>query len=114
MTSPASGANGAPDLPDYAPIPRSALGPALNDQGYYVGRVERNLYWVTDGTYQSAFLTTPTGWSAYAAMPDGAAVEPDPLRPARSARCSGGRKPRSALDSRLLLCPGSPSDGLRH
>ena len=45
-------------LPDYAPVPRSALGPALNDQGYYVGRVERNLYWVTDGTYQSAFLTT--------------------------------------------------------
>src|SRR2546427_1874900 len=40
-------------LPDYAPIPRSALGPALNEQGYYVGRVERNLYWVTDGTYQS-------------------------------------------------------------
>src|SRR4051794_20366669 len=36
-------------LPDYAPVPRSALGPALNDQGYYVGRVERNLYWVTDG-----------------------------------------------------------------
>jgi len=45
-------------LPDYAPVPRSALGPALNDQGYYVGRVERNLYWITDGTYQSAFLTT--------------------------------------------------------
>jgi glyoxylase-like metal-dependent hydrolase (beta-lactamase superfamily II) len=38
-----------------------ALGPALNDQGYYVGRVERNLYWVTDGTYQSAFLTTRDG-----------------------------------------------------
>jgi glyoxylase-like metal-dependent hydrolase (beta-lactamase superfamily II) len=38
-----------------------ALGPALNDQGYYVGRVERNLYWVTDGTYQSAFLTTQDG-----------------------------------------------------
>ena len=48
-------------LPDYAPVPRSALGPALNDQGYYVGRVERNLYWVTDGTYQSAFLTTADG-----------------------------------------------------
>jgi hypothetical protein len=56
VTSPASG-----DLPDYAPLPRSALGPALNDQGYYVGRVERNLYWVTDGVYQSAFLTTPDG-----------------------------------------------------
>jgi glyoxylase-like metal-dependent hydrolase (beta-lactamase superfamily II) len=49
VTSPATGADGAADLPDYAPIPRSALGPALNDQGYYVGRVERNLYWVTDG-----------------------------------------------------------------
>src|SRR3979409_888245 len=51
----------AEDLPDYAPIPRAALGPALNEQGYYVGRVERNLYWVTDGTYQSAFLTTSDG-----------------------------------------------------
>ena len=30
-------------LADYAPIPRPALGPALNEQGYYVGRVERNL-----------------------------------------------------------------------
>ena len=58
MTSPASSATGAADLPDYAPIPPSALGVALNDQGYYVGRVERNLYWVTDGTYQAAFLTT--------------------------------------------------------
>jgi hypothetical protein len=36
VTSPASG-DGSPD---YAPIPQSALGPALNDQGYYVGRVE--------------------------------------------------------------------------
>jgi glyoxylase-like metal-dependent hydrolase (beta-lactamase superfamily II) len=48
-------------LPDYAPVPRSAIGPTLNDQGYYVGRVERNLYWVTDGVYQSAFLTTRDG-----------------------------------------------------
>src|ERR1700737_3880092 len=48
-------------LPDYAPVPRAGLGPALNEQGYYVGRVERNLYWVTDGTYQSAFLTTSDG-----------------------------------------------------
>ena len=35
-----------------------ALGPALNEQGYHVGRVERNLYYVTDGVYQSAFLAT--------------------------------------------------------
>src|SRR5438874_2909938 len=48
-------------LPDYAPVPRSALGPALNEQGYSVGRVERNLYWITDGTYQCAFLTTSDG-----------------------------------------------------
>jgi glyoxylase-like metal-dependent hydrolase (beta-lactamase superfamily II) len=69
VTSPASGATGAADLPDYAPIPRSALGPALNDQGYYVGRVERNLYWVTDGVYQSAFLTTDDGVVLFDAPP---------------------------------------------
>jgi glyoxylase-like metal-dependent hydrolase (beta-lactamase superfamily II) len=51
----------ASNLPDYAPVPQSAFGPALNEQGYYVGRVERNLYWVTDGTYQCAFLTTADG-----------------------------------------------------
>src|SRR5256886_8065351 len=48
-------------LPDYAPLPESAVGPTLNEQGYYVGRVERNLYYVTDGTYMSAFLTTSDG-----------------------------------------------------
>ena len=69
MTSPAIGASGADALPDYAPIPRSALGPSLNDQGYHVGRVERNLYWVTDGTYQAAFLTTPDGVVLFDAPP---------------------------------------------
>ena len=59
----------SPALPDYAPVPRSALGPALNDQGYHVGRVERNLYWVTDGTYQAAFLTTPDGVVLFDAPP---------------------------------------------
>src|ERR1700720_2392237 len=56
-------------LPDYAPVPQSALGPALNDQGYYVGRVERNLYWVTDGVYNSAFLTTSDGVVLFDAPP---------------------------------------------
>ncbi|MDX2644277.1 MBL fold metallo-hydrolase [Streptomyces sp. PA03-1a] len=56
-------------LPDYAPVPESALGPALNEQGYYVGRVERNLYWVTDGTYQAAFLTTRDGVVLFDAPP---------------------------------------------
>ena len=62
MTSPV-------ELPDYAPIPQSALGPALNEQGYYVGRVERNLYYVTDGVYQAAFLTTPDGVVLFDAPP---------------------------------------------
>jgi glyoxylase-like metal-dependent hydrolase (beta-lactamase superfamily II) len=69
VTTPASGADSAADLPDYAPIPRSALGPALNDQRYYVGQVERNLYWVTDGVYQSAFLTTRDGVVVFDAPP---------------------------------------------
>src|ERR1700756_504695 len=55
--------------PVYAPIPASALGPALNDKGYYTGRVERNLYWVTDGVYQSAFLTTKDGVVLFDAPP---------------------------------------------
>src|SRR6478672_13522044 len=59
----------AEDLPDYAPIPRAAFGPALNEQGYYVGRVEQNLYWVTDGTYQCAFLTTCDGVVLFDAPP---------------------------------------------
>ena len=57
------------DTRDYAPIPRAARGPALNGQGYYVGRVARNLYWVTDGTYQSAFLTTSDGVVLFDAPP---------------------------------------------
>ena len=69
MTSPASGASSTADLPDYAPVPQSAFGVAVNEQGYYVGRVERNLYWVTDGVYQSAFLTTPDGVVLFDAPP---------------------------------------------
>jgi glyoxylase-like metal-dependent hydrolase (beta-lactamase superfamily II) len=65
VTSPASGDG----QPDYAPVPPSALGPALNEQGYYVGRVQRNLYWVTDGVYQSAFLATPDGVVLFDAPP---------------------------------------------
>jgi glyoxylase-like metal-dependent hydrolase (beta-lactamase superfamily II) len=55
--------------PVYAPIPDSALGPPLNDQGYYVGQVDGNLYWVTDGIYQSAFLTTHDGVVLFDAPP---------------------------------------------
>src|ERR1700730_16140476 len=59
----------ADTLPDYAPIPPSALGPAVNAQGYFAGRVEKNLYWVTDATYQAAFLTTSEGVVLFDAPP---------------------------------------------
>ena len=65
LTEPAS----ADTLPDYAPVPPSALGPAVNEQGYFVGRVKKNLYWVTDGTYQAAFLTTREGVVLFDAPP---------------------------------------------
>jgi glyoxylase-like metal-dependent hydrolase (beta-lactamase superfamily II) len=61
--------DGAASMPDYVPIPPSSLGPALNEQGYHVGRVERNLFWVTDGTYQSAFLATEEGVVVFDAPP---------------------------------------------
>jgi glyoxylase-like metal-dependent hydrolase (beta-lactamase superfamily II) len=64
-----TGSAGPEYLPDYAAIPQAALGPALNEHGYYVGRVERNLYWVTDGTYQAAFLTTSEGVVLFDAPP---------------------------------------------
>ena len=44
-----------------APIPRPALGAALNKQRYCEGRVERHVYSVTDGTYRSALLSTRDG-----------------------------------------------------
>jgi glyoxylase-like metal-dependent hydrolase (beta-lactamase superfamily II) len=59
----------ASTLPNFAPIPKSALGPAVNAQGFYVGRVEKNLYWVTDATYQAAFLTTREGVVLFDAPP---------------------------------------------
>jgi len=58
-----------PHLHDYGSVPRSSLGPALNDDGYYVGRIARNLYWVTDGDYISAFLTTRDGVVLFDAPP---------------------------------------------
>jgi len=58
-----------PALPEYAPVPRSSIGPAVNENGYHVGRVERNLYWITDGDYNSAFLTTRDGVVLFDAPP---------------------------------------------
>ena len=59
----AAHADAAPagDLPSFAPVPPSAFGPALNADGYFVGPIKDNLYWVTDGFYQSMFLATTHG-----------------------------------------------------
>lgn len=64
-----TGQASADTLPSYAPVPPSALGPAINAQGFYVGRVKKNLYWVTDSTYQAAFLTTSEGVVLFDAPP---------------------------------------------
>jgi glyoxylase-like metal-dependent hydrolase (beta-lactamase superfamily II) len=68
-TTISAGSGSVDALPDYAPVPPSAFGPAVNEQGYHVGRVERNLYWVTDGVYQAAFLTTQDGVILFDAPP---------------------------------------------
>jgi glyoxylase-like metal-dependent hydrolase (beta-lactamase superfamily II) len=70
LTGPATaGAAANPALPDFAPVPAASLGPAVNEQDYFVGRVKRNLYWITDGTYQAAFLTTRDGVVLFDAPP---------------------------------------------
>ncbi|CAL9639683.1 hypothetical protein SUDANB60_06268 (plasmid) [Streptomyces sp. enrichment culture] len=60
-TSGTASASETGGLPDFAPIPSTAAGPALNADGYYVGRIKGNLYWVTDAYYQAMFLTTAEG-----------------------------------------------------
>ena len=59
----------ADTLPTYAPVPPGSFGPALNADGYYVGNIHDNLYWVTDGFYQSMFLAGPRGVVAVDAPP---------------------------------------------
>ena len=52
------------------PVPAIAKGAALNEHGYHVWQVERNLYAVTDNVYMSAFLTTPDGVVIFDAPPN--------------------------------------------
>jgi len=56
-------------LPNYAPVPPASLGHPLNADGYYVGQVEKNLYYVTDATYMAAFLATREGVVLFDAPP---------------------------------------------
>lgn len=48
-------------LAPFAPVLPSSFGPSLNADGYYVGQIHDNLYWVTDGFYQAMFLSTADG-----------------------------------------------------
>ena len=48
-------------LPNYAPIPKRALGPPVNADGYFAGQIKDDLYWVTDSFYTVMFLTTKDG-----------------------------------------------------
>src|SRR5258705_5471439 len=61
MNATATEETAALSLPDYAPVPASSFGPALNEQAYHVGQIKRTLYYVTDGVYQLALLTTADG-----------------------------------------------------
>ena len=51
----------ATSLPAYAPVPAEAFGPTPNSDGYFVGQIDGDLYWVTDSIYQAMFLTTRAG-----------------------------------------------------
>jgi glyoxylase-like metal-dependent hydrolase (beta-lactamase superfamily II) len=47
---------------DFAPVPPSAFDPNIDlSMGYYVAEISEGIYWVTDGAYQTMFLTTGEG-----------------------------------------------------
>jgi glyoxylase-like metal-dependent hydrolase (beta-lactamase superfamily II) len=50
-------------------IPESARGPPIPEEGYLVEEIRDNLYWVTDGTYDTMFLVTDEGVVAIDAPP---------------------------------------------
>jgi hypothetical protein len=69
MTEPRASTEGSPTLPDYAPVPNAAFGPALNEQGYDAGRVERRPVVGHRRRLQAAFLTTSDGVVLFDAPP---------------------------------------------
>lgn len=55
--------------PTQTQIPESAKGPAIPEKGYLVEEIRDNLYWVTDGSYNTMFLVTDEGVVAIDAPP---------------------------------------------
>src|SRR5690349_12567202 len=45
----------------FAPVPKRALGPPVNADGYFAGQIKGDLYWVTDSFYTAMLLTTHDG-----------------------------------------------------
>ena len=53
-----------------APIPETSKGPQIDfSKGYFVEEIKDGLYWVTDGAYNTMFLTTGQGVIAIDAPP---------------------------------------------
>ena len=53
-----------------APLPENSMGPQVDfTKGYLVEEIRDGLYWVTDGTYNTMFLTTGQGVIAVDAPP---------------------------------------------
>jgi glyoxylase-like metal-dependent hydrolase (beta-lactamase superfamily II) len=50
-------------------IPNAAMGPSIPEKGYLVEEIRDNLYWVTDGSYNTMFLVTDEGVVAVDAPP---------------------------------------------
>lgn len=50
-------------------IPEAAKGPMIPEKGYLVKEIGNQLYWVTDGTYDTMFLVTDNGVVAVDAPP---------------------------------------------
>jgi glyoxylase-like metal-dependent hydrolase (beta-lactamase superfamily II) len=50
-------------------IPEPGIGPAIPEKGYLVEEILDNLYWVTDGSYNTMFLVTDEGVVAVDAPP---------------------------------------------
>lgn len=58
----------AREAPTY-PVPETAVGPALNDEGYAMEELADGVFWLGDGSYQSMFVVTDEGVVAVDAPP---------------------------------------------
>ncbi len=63
-----SAARQAREAPTY-PVPETAKGPALNQEGYAIEELADGVFWLGDGSYQSMFVVTDEGVVAVDAPP---------------------------------------------